>query len=248
MAMKSPFDEYELRARIFPALIVSIPALTLVYAAAPATKSPFGTAGVGALLEGAVLYFLGRIARDAGAKQQKRLFALWGGPPTTQILRHNDSLIDPLTKTRLKATLQTICGLSFPSEEEERNEPNRADTVYSSSIRALLEQRRDKKEFRLIFYENCNYGFARNLYGIRWLGISVAVLSLAAASFMLYSRGFSSRWLFSASASAVVLLLLAIYISADLVRRCAEAYAVAVLRSCEPEKAKRPAKKKSGTD
>jgi hypothetical protein len=246
--MKLPFDEYEIRARISPALIVSIPALCVVYAVAPSTHSPFKTAGIGTLLEVAVLYLLGRIARDRGYKQQNRLFDQWGGPPTTRILRHNNTLIDAVTKERLKITLQTICGLTFPTEDEERNNPARADTLYGSAIKALLEQRRDKK-YRLIFNENCNYGFARNLYGVRWLGATVAGLCLAVAGIAFYLQGFSSQWAISAGISAAVLLILAIYVSADFVKRSAEAYAVALLRSSEPQpRAQKAPKRKQAAE
>ncbi|QNI30828.1 hypothetical protein H7849_17125 [Alloacidobacterium dinghuense] len=246
--MNFPFDQYDLRARIFPALIVSIPAMALVYAVAPTTRNPFGTAGIGTLLEGAVLFLLGRIARDRGVKQQKRLFDRWGGPPTTRILRHENSLLDPLTKARLKITLQTLCGLTFPSEVEEKSDPARADMIYSSAIKALLEHRRDTKQFRLCFNENCNYGFARNLYGIRWLGIVVASICIASGGAIFRGRGFSFLWVLSAAISIAVLLLLVLYINADFVKRSAEAYAVALLRSCEPQKAKKAPTKKAAAE
>lgn len=223
---------------------MSIQALGLVYSAATATRNPLGTAGIGTLLEGAILYLLGSIARDCGVKQEKRLFERWGGPPSTRILRHNNSLVDALTKARLKTTLQTICGLTFPSEVEERVDPTGADLIYSSAIKALLEQRRETKKFRLIFNENCNYGFARNLYGIRWLGTSVASICMATDGLMFYVRGFSFLWALSVSLSIGTLLLLAIYINADFVRGSADAYAVALLRSCEPQKARKPPKNK----
>ena len=232
--MTLPFDEYELRARIFPALIISIPALVLVYCVAPVTRNPFSTAGVGTLIEAAVLYFLGRIARDRGIEQQKRLFDRWGGPPTTRILRHDNAHLDALTKARLKTTLQTTCGLTFPSEAEERSDPERADTVYNSAIKALLEQRRDKKRFGLIFNENCNYGFARNLYGIRWLGVSIAFICGFADGVMIRLHGFYFSWGISTVVSVTVFVLLIVYVNANFVKRSAEAYAVSLLRSCEP--------------
>ena len=240
-------DEYDLRARIFPALIVSIPALLLLYAAAPGTRSPFTTSGIGTLLEGPVLYWLGRIARDRGYKQQQRLYDLWGGPPTTQILRHNNTAIDELTKSRWKITLEGISGLTFPTEVEERTAPARADMVYGSAIKALLEHRRGKKKDRLIFNENCNYGFARNLYGIRWLGIAVAGICFGVDGTMLYLRGLSHLWVLAACVSVIALLLLAFYITEKFVKRSAEAFALALLRTCEPQAAKKAAKKKAVT-
>ena len=81
------------------------------------------------------------------------------------------------------------------------------------------------------------------------MGISVAFLCLAAACLMLYLRGFSSLWVFSASVSAFALLLLAIFISMPIWSSVArEAYAVALLRSCDAQKAKRPTKKNAAIE
>jgi len=53
----------------------------------------------------------------------------------------------------------------MPMIDDERSEPESADHVYDSSTAFLLEKTRDKKAFPLIFEENCNYGFRRNLWG-----------------------------------------------------------------------------------
>jgi hypothetical protein len=49
-------------------------------------------------------------------------------------------------------------------------------------VRVLRERTRDRKRFRLVFEEVANYGFRRNLWGHRSLGITATVVSLVAAS------------------------------------------------------------------
>ena len=116
--MSLPFDQYDLRARIYPALIVSLPVLSLAFSLPAAKKNPWGAAGIGSLLEIAVLYFLGRIARDRGFKLQSRLYDRWGGKPTTRIMRSDNYLMDPTTKARLKASIRTLCRVEMPTLEE----------------------------------------------------------------------------------------------------------------------------------
>jgi len=238
--MRLPFDEYDVRARAFPALLVSLPALALLYAALPSARNKWG-AGAGTVLESAVLFFLARIARDRGAKLQPSLYELWGGPPTTRILRHRDSTLDPLTKARYKASLAKATGMEFPTPEVEQLSPDQADQVYGSAIRALLEQRRDKKH-RLIFLENCNYGFARNLLGIKSLGMSLATVSVLADIWLYLTKGLSPALLIAAMTSLAVLLLLPLFVNRGFVERSANAYAEALLRSCEPGTPRAPAK------
>ena len=230
--MKFPFDEYDLRARVFPALITSLPGLALFYAAIPAARTTIG-AGAGTLLEAAALYFFARLARDSGASLQERLYLQWGGRPTTRLLRHGDASIDSLTKARYKSSLTKSTGVELPTEEAERENPAEADRVYGSAIAALLEQRRGKKD-RLIFLENCNYGFARNLLGIRKLGITLATITMIVASLTARIKGTSPALLISLGVSILNLMLLAVYVNSTFVLRSADAYAVALLRSCEP--------------
>jgi len=227
-----PFDEYDLRARIFPALVVSLPVVACVYTVIPAARSMTGF-GLGGLLEASALYFIARIARDKGAKAQKRLFKEWGGLPSTLFLRHRDGTIDPLTKARYKVCLAKLTGLEFPSESAEEALPDVADSTYASSVKALLEQRRDKK-FRLIFLENCNYGFMRNLFGLRAIGLLLAVSTLSADAYRFYLKGSAAPLLISLVVSGVMLFLLMFGVSKHAVRRSADAYAHALLRSCEP--------------
>lgn len=231
--MRLPFDEYEIRARIYPALIASLPLVALFYAAAPGAKSGLGV-GAGTLLECAVLYFLARIARDRGSRVQPCLYERWDGKPTTRLLRHRDATIDPITKARYKSSLSRMTGVDFPSAATELQNPVEADDAYESCVRALLEQRRDLRKYRLIFSENCNYGFARNLLGIRSLGISLSLISLATGGAMFLFFGSSIPILVSFTVSAAILCFLLVYVNEGMVKRSGEAYATALLRSCEP--------------
>jgi hypothetical protein len=89
---------------------------------------------------------------------------------------------------------------------------------------------RDTKKYALLFHENVNYGFRRNLLGLRATGIITSALSFAAAAGWCYQgyqvTGAISEELVGASVLALVFLLLWILrFSEDWVRVPADAYA-----------------------
>jgi hypothetical protein len=227
-----PFDEYEMKAQLLPALVVSFPAVGFVYGVLPAMRN-FWTGIGGTVLELAALYVLMRIGRDRGAKLQARLYERWGGKPSTAMLRYQDQTVDRFTKSRYKNALAKMCGLEFPTEAEEGVNPRRADEVYESAIRALLERRRGKT-FPLIFRENCNYGFVRNLVGLKSIGLVVVIGTLLADNIVLWFHLADPKGIAVSAFISVATGLVLFMLSPASVKRTGEAYAVALLRSCEP--------------
>lgn len=106
--------------------------------------------------------------------------------PSVALLRRNDDRIDSVTKTRyLKEAEALIPQLVIPSARMEHSHPNAADTTYESISNWLRAQTRDKKSFSLLFEENMNYGFHRNLYGLK---IPALFILLSTILYMLVSR------------------------------------------------------------
>ncbi|GGA29092.1 hypothetical protein GCM10010981_17420 [Dyella nitratireducens] len=120
-----------------------------------------------------------RVARDAGKRQQDRLFNKWGGAPTTQLLRHRNTHFDAHTKERFHAVAERGIGKVMPTPQAEAADPTAADELYRAATKWLINQTRgDTKRFGLVFKENIAFGFHRNAFGVRWLGASVAFLCL----------------------------------------------------------------------
>lgn len=222
---------YDLRARLFPALVISFPTLAFIYAVIPSARGFWGWVS-GSILEAAVLFVLMRIGRDRGAYLQGKLYAIWGGKPTTIMLRHRDHSVDAHTKERYKQTLARLSGLALPTDAEELADPESADALYESAIRALLEQRRRSSD-KLVFTENCNYGYVRNLVGLKPIGLATVLMTLAADVFLYLRRAADLK---SLGVSALVSLLtgsMLLLMTKGSVRRTADAYAIALLRTCE---------------
>lgn len=166
---------YDRKARLYPALLVVFPLLVLLpalYGIETASLiSIAGVCGIG--------FLLSRIARDAGVRQQQKVWASWGGPPTIQLLRHRDSTLDRLTKARYHSALSQIMRTPMPTSDEENADPAAADEQYRAAARRLIELTRDRSRFPLLLNENAAYGFQRNGRALKPVGIAVALTCMA---------------------------------------------------------------------
>jgi hypothetical protein len=176
--------------------------------------------------------------RTFGRRQQEELFRLWGGAPTTTLLRFRDA--DAPEKVEwLHREVEGATGKRLPTREEEIHDPARADALYDATVARLREMRRDKRRYPLIFAENCSYGFRRNVFGLRKVGIGIAVaVTLASAALLLLS--FSGRMTITVLglvlALAVALAALALWtglVTPKWVWEAAEAYAERLLLSAD---------------
>lgn len=172
-------DQYELKARLFPGLLVLLPAITYL-ALLYGTKSPI-VVGLGSVLAACGgPYLLSSFVRTWGLRAQERLYQRWGGQPSTLLLRHRDIHLPLQTKLRYHEFAALRLGIAMPSAEEEEQHPVQADEAYAAAANALRPLTNDRKAFPLIFKELVAYGFNRNAYGSRWVGFCLALMTIAA--------------------------------------------------------------------
>jgi hypothetical protein len=181
-------DTYSIKARLFPALIVVLPALVLLLLSGewkdPGLPELLFSVGIG------VLFFaIADLARRAGRSVQKRLFKEVGGRPVNTELSHFDLTIDTSTKDRYRNFLAQRIGKPAPTAEEERANPESASDFYADCFTFLRNSTYDTERFRVLFGENITYGFRRNLYGLKKYGILVNVVALIAAYSINYYGG-----------------------------------------------------------
>lgn len=171
------FDDYNRRARLYPGLLTIAPVFWTVAALNPnlIVGSASHVLGSVILVSGA-LSLLSNLARWRGKIAERVLIEKWGGWPSTVLLRHRDSTIDSFTKARYHRELETICGgLKLPTADEEKGNPSDADARYRSATRRLIERRREKK-YQLLHRENVQYGFRRNLLGLKPSALAILCL------------------------------------------------------------------------
>lgn len=229
-------NEYERRARLKPTLLVCLPptlAATCWFADLSAPQ-----ALTGLLVYCGLTALLSQLGRDQGKRKEPWLFEKWGGKPTSQLLRHRSSYLGADTRQRYRRALADLVPqLSLPTVQAEQSDPNAADATYDSCAAALRERTRDTSRFPLVFAENINYGFRRNLWGMRSAGVGLSIVGLVASVGAAIAKsvdGWPPALAVVASAlNGLMLVWWILRINPDWVRLAAFAYAERLLASCE---------------
>lgn len=237
-------DAYERQARLYPALLAGLPVIVMATVLYGSNSVVTAASTVAASCGG--LYLLASIARERGRRLEPILYEAWGGKPSTQLLRHRDRSIEGPTKRRYHAFLSRMVNLEFPSESEEETNPVNADEIYQSAVRWLLNHTRDKSKHKMIFNENIAYGFRRNAYGLKAIGIGICLATLA---WVLISEGIvkvekgsvafidpasiSTTAAISLTVSVAMLPIWLSFFTKVTVRNAAFTYAETLLRACD---------------
>lgn len=184
----SYFDHYTINARFKPVFLSTLPFVLTMLAWCPISKSLLGGT-LTVLISFGVMTFISTLISNLGNKCQDKLFSIWAGAPTTIILRHSDNTIDKYTKRRYHKWLSgKLDGLKLPNTEEEKYDPEDADSRYKSAINFLREFTRDKEKYLAVYRDNVNYGFSRNLLAIRNFGLSISLLCVLANLYFLWPQ------------------------------------------------------------
>lgn len=242
-ALLAFFNPYNRKARIYPALLSTFPALIVPFLIFP----QFGA--IWATISGLVIYsggmtFLTQIGRDRGKKLEPKLFQSWGGKPSTVMLRHRDTLLTISIKDRYRAFLaRAVPELKLASPDQEQQFPTQADEGYEAAMSWLLAQTRDRGRFGLIFQENINYGFRRNIWALKpWAlaaNATTGVFVMALES-KIWTGDIVSQFPSISTLTWLCLALILVHtfififvIRPDWVRMTAEAYARQLLAACD---------------
>lgn len=181
------FDHYTINARFMPAFFSVLPFVLTMLAWCPSSKSILG-GSLTVLISFGVMTFISTFISNLGNRRQKKLYSIWGGAPTTVILRHRDQVLDKYTKQRYHKWLDgKIDELNFPKEEDEIDNQTDADLKYQSAVNFLREFTRDKKKYPAVYRDNVAYGFARNLQSIRMMGLLVALMCVVVNLYLIWS-------------------------------------------------------------
>lgn len=175
--MNMPFTQYTYKARIQPAFLTVLPLGILLLAWSPGESIPAGALWSLVTAAGGMT-IMAQLGRDLGRRKQSNLWNKWGGAPTTKFLRFSGNVNRELMLRR-RTKLEQLFGCNLPTEEDEIQDRPNADLQYESAIAYLLEVTRDPQRFPLVLEENINYGFRRNLWGLKPFGLVFAGIALA---------------------------------------------------------------------
>lgn len=236
--MNVKFDEYIVKARMFPVFIMLFPLFLALISFSSKIVSTF-TIGRSLLVLLALSFVGAQFSREKGKKIEAGLWESWGGAPTAQLLRHSYTGFASMRRMRIHRVLQMMLpDIEIPTPEKEKKHPEFADQIYETCTRHIIARTRDTKRFPLIYKENINYGFLRNLLGIKPYGIIVSIISLF---ILLLKIGFewvkdkqvSIELLIMAIVVLCVMMLWILWVKPERVKIAAFAYAERLFEYCE---------------
>lgn len=230
-------DKYTYCARLLPALITSTPFLLIIFITLPSLWKLIGAlSAIG--VSAAIIFLVAQCGRDAGKRKEPALFTTIGGKPTTRLLRHSDTTLPPATKKRYHDFLSAnVPGFALPTPQQETADPATADRMYDSAADWLRVKTRDTKIHELLFAENISYGFRRNLWGMKAVGIVACILgAFCVAGLFYYTPSLSIAAPVAFSVGLIMLIQLCswlLIVKPVWVAIPAEAYAKTLLEFCD---------------
>ena len=170
-------NSYTRMARLYPALLALVPwSIFLVVFFDPAEW--FKSVLLLGVAAGAHVVIM-RIARNLGESRQKAWWERIVGNPTAQRLRWSEAVHDDDHRD-LHTRVEKFTGISLPSRAREQADPDAAMRLYTRAVTRMRELTRDHGAFPRVWDELKNYGFARNTYGVKPIGLVFAACWLVA--------------------------------------------------------------------
>jgi hypothetical protein len=160
--------------------------------------------------------------------------------PTTRTLAYQTTTLNPYTLARYHQQLCTLRpDLPLPlSKEAEIADWPTAAAAYNSAVDFLREATRDKEQFPLVAEENMNYGYRRNLWAMKPVGITSSIIGFVACAIKTGSMYYSSASKDPTPmiATIVCVLLVTLWITRftpDWVQTAGNEYAKQLLAACD---------------
>lgn len=173
--MRRVGDEYTRRARFYPALLAALPISTAAVVLG-ITRAEWWSSIAGLVVASGFWGLVSQIGRHSGKKREPELWRSWGGAPTTILLRYQGNS-NPVRVEELHKRLFQMTGMTFPTPEEEAQDPQHADKIYETATDQLRRATRNREQFPLVFEENCHYGYRRNVLGLRSWAIGICLVT-----------------------------------------------------------------------
>lgn len=213
-----------------PALLTVLPLAVTAYVWKPGSLLDWNSLGALIAAFGGTM-LLAFIARDLGKGAEDRLYKKWSGRPTELLLMHSGTM-DPALRARRHVALASLFpDMPIPTATEETADRDAAYKRFSAITTLVISLcRKNPKDYPLVFEENCNYGFRRNMFGLKPIGLAISAITSIALGLLLFGA-FSTHQevpVISIAFEAVnvsMLLVWIFWVNEAMVRRGADVYA-----------------------
>lgn len=167
------FDIYNLKARVFPALIAGLPTLALLFVIVP-----WDHLGISHAIAGAMGFVLLFAFADLARHRGKTIEAKLASNATPKQWHRGNPDIPEGSKDRFRAFIAVQLKLTAPTAIDEQTDPHRADDFYLTANAWIRDRTRDARIYNILFAENVTYGHRRNLLGLKPIGLLLNIIVL----------------------------------------------------------------------
>ena len=221
-------DTYERKARFLPAVL----SILFLFPLAHLLRVPFSS-WLNALLAGtgisAVLSVgLSHIASAFGNRYQKKLWPRWPhDSPTNQWLHPDDTTRSGQQKRQWYGAIKRLTKLDIESTAASGNSTE-LEALINDAVAQLRNQLWQPDYAERLRIHNADYGFARNLTGMRPVWLTFALVSSCVSWIIFFVSERDLLWPVTTTALTIIAFILGFVVLPDYVRRKAYHYAASI--------------------
>jgi hypothetical protein len=238
-------ESYTRKARFLPGVIAVTPLLPLSAAfGAPLLnwlELSLAGAGIGAILAVA----LSHLASAAGNRLQQQLWPDWPhDAPTNRWLHPDDVSVSSQQKQRCYRAIKRTVNLDIQAAIDKSN-PVELKAIINDSVSALRNRLWQAPQAKRLDIHNTDYGFARNITGLRCVWGILAATSMVGCWGGYMRCGHSILWAVTATFVAAAASLMAVLLPSYVRKRAhyyAESFFEATVALSTAQKSKNPSK------
>lgn len=201
--MKFPIDSYDLKAKYAPGLLLALPILMTGWTGFQKEIKELSSF-IGSLLSAAIIYGLSVMVRAMGKREEIKLIKKWGGLPSTIIMSWQDNHIGKALKSQYLEAAKKLLKLPIPDHNLEKNNPAQASAMIDQIFLRIKGIIRKNDKNGLWSIANAEYGFARNLYGSRFIWLILCLIGTACSGFLLF-KSYTNFLLIGLSFNIIIL-------------------------------------------
>jgi hypothetical protein len=241
-------DAYEINARVLPAMLVVLPVAVLIAQLEWQRQNWLALIGWAGGLQIVLALFVSKVGQALGARLQGRLEKAWGGLPTEKWLLPSNQEHSEQLKAEWRRALSRLSGLNLESVAQS-SASEEALRLLADSVAVSRNVIRKHPKASLVRAKNIEYGFARNLVGLRWLALGISLVCLGVSLYGALGLSWPAG---GVVLQAIFVVIAGAYvgIARQYVKHCADRYAEfffgAVLAIAEERVGKRPKRKTTG--
>lgn len=222
--MNKLFSEYNIKARIFPAILCSIPFLvTKHFIIDPLLGVSFSNSIFSVVVgDISILVVLIYLFSQINRALSKVLFENKSDFPTTKMLLPSGKGISSIFRQELGIKISKDFNVGLPNLEEENSDFENTLLRVKEIVSLIIHKVGDG---RLLLQHNIEYGFVRNLVGASMVASLVSLVNAVLAKFFFYNQT-----AFIVSITLFVIYLVPVLISKIILKRFSSDYANILFR------------------